>query len=710
MYLLIKIKTMRFFWTFFFSIILLNSHSQIQQPVCNTPEIESEITENYGKINKIQVDNIENLLINDCLLSDIENNTEVIKHCISTNEFIKDQISKNILIDYENLILQTYHKRKIINSYLAYADYWLYSKAMYCLSLNDTTRYLTHIENSLKINPFFLPSLFEKSKFLLNRNNIKESIDIIKSIKEFYKNNNEIPLLSSIIDLFDTKLTEKGLFFYKTGYFNESLMYFSYLDTVCQNYKTKNCINAQNYIVLSKKGMLQSYFNVADQAVKAGKYTIAESFILKAEEYAALNMDATQEEPIIKEKYRFITQKYLQLYNYYKRNNETYNSRYYLENANRLCRKIYGTDCKTHEINEIEEPLVINTQETSENTNETTKTNTNVSLNNVVSTLVKTSSSYNSEINTKNKQNIILRANEAYDNAEYEKALQLYESAKKQPEIIKGINAKQLENYIQQSAIQVILNKIQTAEYFIWTNNLLQADSVLVLCNEYKLKYSLENNAMLDASIMNFKSKIEEKRCKNIEDEIEVNINIIESKIKTGEFEDILTISNKIDTLKQKTNCKLFIYKRFSSNTEAVISFLKYRNKAKEKFNEADYSAFVQNYLLSDNIYDVSKLENLGIPKVDILSFIEYNYNTETAFTLVKNSIKKQLFDLSFSTLDLIKSKKTNNVLTKDLQIELAEGLTEYQKQKILSDNINLIIKKLSKDKWYSFFNKKYRK
>lgn len=701
---------MRFFWTFAFSLILLNALSQIQQPICNTTEIESEIVENYSKINKIQVDNIESLLINDCLLSDIENNSEIIKHCISVNVLIKDQLSKNILLDYENLILQTFNKRKVINSYLVYADYWLYSKAMYYNSLNDTSKYLTNIENSLKINPIYLPSLYEKSKWLLNHNKIKESVDIIKSVKEFYKNNYEIPMLSSIIDLFDTKLTEKGLFFYKKGYFNESLMCFSYLDTICQNYKTKNCIIAQNYINLSKKGMLQAYFNVADQAINAGKYTIAESFILKAEEYAALNMDATQEETIIKEKYSFITQKYLQLYNYYKRNNETYNSRYYLENANRLCRKIYGTDCKTHEINESEEPIVINTQTTSENKNETIKANTNVSSNNVVSSFTKTSSRINSEKNYKSNQNIILKANEAYDNAEYEKALQLFETAKNQPENMKGSNNKQLDNYIQQSAIQVVLSKIQTAEYFIWTNNLLQADSILFLCNEYKLKYSLENNEMLEASIMNFKNKIEEKRCKNIEDEIEVNINIIESKIKIKEFEDILKISDKIDTLKQNTNCKLFIYKRYSSNTEAVISFLKYRNKAKEKFNEVDYSSFVEKYLLSDNIYDVSNLGNIGIPKVDILSFIEYNYNTEAAISLVKTSIKKQLFELSFLALDLIKSKKNINTLTKDLQIELAEGLMEYQKQKILSSDINLIIKKLSKDKWYSFFNKKFKK
>lgn len=678
---------------------------------CNFSNFKYEINENNRKIKNIQVDNIENMIINDCLLNDIEIKIEKINYCISTNQNYKKQIDNDLLSDYENLVLQSYHKRNLINSYLTYADYWLYSRALFFYSIYDTTNYLKLIENSLMINPKYIPSLYEKSKWLLNHNRITEGIEIIKSIKSFYQKNNEISMLNLIIDLYSNKLFEKGMSYFNSGYFNESLMYFEFLDTVCMFYPNNNCEISRKFINLSKNGILNSYLSVAEQALKAGKYTIAESFISKAEDYIALKMKEYQEKTTIIEKYKLISQKYLQLSAYYKKNNEISNSQYYMDNANRLCRKIYGTDCTTNTLHVDDTSLVvvINNDTTKQITPQYNNTSEPQLLTYANKYTKKSIQSTSKTTINKNYQNIIQKANEAFDNAEYEKALQLYESVKQQTQYRKDTEEKQLNNYIQQAAIQVILSKINNADFYIWTNKLSIADSILDFCDNIKTKYSITNNSQLDITLLNFKNKIVEKRCKNIEDEIETNIKIIESKVKNREFDDILTYSNRVDTLKTKTNCLPLLIKPYTTNTEAVLNFLKYRFLAKGSFNDAEYSKFAEYYLISDNIFDVSNLENFVNTKIDILSFIDYNYNFEAAVSIFKIALKNKMFELGFNILNIIKNKETSNYITKDMQIELANTLMEHQKIKLITERIEILINEASKDKWFIFFNKKYK-
>lgn len=702
---------MKLLLTFLFSLVMPLHYSlcQTQEIICNDSIIKVEIVDNYNKIEKIQAENIDKLIINDCLLNDIEYKIEIINYCISANQNLKNRINAEFWKYYENLILQAFHKRKIINTYLLYSDYCFYSRALYYYSLSDTSRYLNFIENSLLINPKYLPSLYEKTKWLLNSGNVSECVEIIKSIKSFYQNNLDIPMLALLVDICDTKLVEKGFEYYKSGYFNESLMYFEYLDTVCSYYKSTNCFLAQNYVNLSKKGILQSYFSVAEQAIKAEKYAIAESFMNKAEDYAAMNMDENQEKSSINEKYKLISQKYLQLSAYYKRNNEKANSIYYLENANRICRKIYGTDCKTNLMAE-EEPIMVLTDK---RTISDTKI-FNSEIDEPKKTTTPDKNFYMSKKSTNNsiknyKRNLTQKANEAFDNAEYEKALLLYETLKQQPEYLTNIKVKQIDNYIQQAAIQVILSKINSADFYIWTNKLSAADSILNLCLESKRKYSLSDNSLLDISLNNFKNKIEEKKCRNIEDEIEISINIIESNVKNREFESILSISNKVDTLINKTNCLPLFVKPYTNSTKAVLDFYKKRSLAKEKFNEMQYLLFAEYYLASDNIFDIAKLESLGIIKIDVLSFIDYNYNFDAAISLFKIGLKDNLFELCINLLEIIKNKNTLSYNTKEMQTELATALMDFQTKKKISDRIVNTVSRIKKDKWFIYFNKNFK-
>jgi len=703
---------MKIFSSFLLSLILTitYSYAQLQDFDCNFSYIKSEIIDNYKKINKIQAENIDNLIINDCLLNDIESKIEIINYCISVSQNLRNQFTDNLLNEYENLILQAFHKRKIINSYLTYADYWFYYRALFFHSLNDTSRYIYFIENSLMINPKYTPSLYEKSKWLLNNNKISEGFEIVKALKAFYQNNNDITMLNLLVDLYDTEISFKGSEFYKAGYYNESLMYFEYLDTLCKNYPTKNCLLAQKNKNLSKKGILQAYLSVAEQAIKAGKYSIAESFITKAEDYAALNIDENVEKSNIYEKYKLISQKYLQLSTHFKRNNEKSNSQYYLDNANRLCRKIYGSDCKSNENAEVESNLIVLNNETSP-TGDNSKILTENSI--IVAPLNNKTTSQHTSRNTNpstKKQNILQKANDAFDNAEYEKALQLYETYKQQNENYKNIDKKQLDNYIQLTANQVILNKINSADFYIWTNNLNVADSILNLCIESKKKYLLNDNTLLDITLSNFKNKIEDIRCRNIEDEIETNINIIESKVNNMDFDNILSISNKIEALIRKTNCLPLIVKPFNTNTDAVIKFIKYRSLAKEKFSEANYLTFAEHYITSDDIFDVSKLETKGFTRIDILSFIDFNYNYEAATCVFKTALKNDLYELCFNILETIKNKNTSNINTKEMQLELAASLMDFQKKKVLTEKIESKLHGISKDKWFTYFNKNFKR
>ncbi len=729
---------LKLIFTFFITIISIQFNFALENKFTPTLfQIDSILKSNSDLMHQINVNDVDMLMLNDCRLNEVEAALEFLRF-----ENIASQINfkKNeeiaIYEYFAETITQSNQLRVIINQYISNIDFWYYKKGMDFLAKTDTINAMDKLDKALLANPFYIPALYQKAMlYLFNSQTNKASGIAIKVALNLYPTGNDWMLIRAMNEQINKQFKTRGEKMLAVDYCNESLEIFMQADTFCTYFTSIDCEYVKKGISDSKYGLYRSYLRVADQAMEAHKYAMAETFVMKAKEYASANRSTIINDETADKFLKRIFNKYMDLALTYKRSADSRSS-IYIEKANTLCSIIKDSECEAAFLlkkQEIEATTAVLADHSTDITPEPAVTTfKNKYTHKRIRNQHKRNNKYNTT-NTKKKTSVLAsrskkilksKKNNAYSSlielgnqlsleTKYDEAIVKYQTAKAMKE---KSNPKQyvlLDSIISATAINIIHSQLQKADFSIWANELNKADSVYHFCVSIQQKYQLENNVSLNASLNQFKIKMAAKSCQNIQEQLDLLNNKITNYILLKEFTKAqLSLNEAHNTISNNIQCTLQIAKtdQLSKQLQPITEYYRLKETGRTAYEKGDYKLFTESYDKSDQLYLQSKLDTIGIPDNNIIAYLNYQSNEASIVYAANYFIEFYHFDNCLALLKLLKNKGINAPKVKDIQLKLALKQAKIDKAQLLFDAKTNILKYTGNDKWFSVFNAEYKK
>lgn len=733
--------------TFILSLILFLSQLSFAQEKLYTPtlhELDSILKTNCNLMKRINVNDIDMLMVNDCQLNEIEATLEYLKYVnIASQIDFKKREEIAIYEYFTETITQIAQLRVVLNQYMSNLDFWYYKKAMDFLAKNDSSSASEKFEKSLLLNPFYIPSLYQKAMFYLKNSQTNLAAKIAQFVAiNLYPSDNDLLLIKAMNEQISKQFKNRGEKMLVDEYCNESLEIFMQADSFCSYYKSADCEYFKQGIIQSKFGLYRSYLRVANQAMDAHKYSIAESFVMKAKEYANINKSIFTPNDEANKLMKNIAAKYIDLGMYYKSNADYTQSNYYFDKAKSICSIFSDKEYETMLLKKEQEVVAVETT-TIEPNKKIQSINNQLIVKNKLTKKSKKKKSHKKikkvKIKTKTKKvgvkennsNLIAKRNtknrnysiycsliemgDEFSNAfKYEQALEKYQAAK---EIEKTALTKEnlvLDSLINATAFNIIRLQLETASFFIWANELGKADSAYQFGVLLQQKYHLENDQASIASLNSYRNKISQKMCQNTQDEIEQLNSKAINYITLKDFAKAQRLVDDANTLaNNKNNCELTTLntQKLSHFIKPITDYFNLKEIAKEAFSKSDYKMFTENHYNADKIYIKAKLDTIGIPNNNIIAYLNYQSNEQFILFAANYFIEFYDFENCLASLELLKNNGFEANKAKAIQIKLAQKqtVTDKAQQSDFDANKN-IIKYTNNDKWFRFFNEEYKK
>jgi len=697
-------------------------------------KVNSELTK------QIILSDVEMLMVNDCKLNEVESSLEMLKYeNIASKIDFKKQQEIAIYEYYTEITTQTAQLRVIINQYISNLDFWYYKKALENLAGNDTIQAIDKLEKSLLINPFYIPSLYQKAMLYLRNLQTNMASNLAQFIAlNIYPEGNDQMLLKAMNEQIYKQFKNRGDKMLTDDFCNEALAIFMQADTFCKYFTTNDCEYFKNGIIQSKYGLYRSYLRVADQAIDAHKYSIAETFVMKAKEFAANNKTAIINDETADNFLKRIINKYIDLGIYYKRNADFTKSSYYIEKANTICSIVNDKDCEALFVKKETEANALESFDQSEIKTIQSETkyiakkdygNTK-NIKKRKKRIKKFSPSKKSE-NESAIQSIkqhkktksrdynlyctwIEMGNILTDELKYDEAFEKYKAAKEIENKVLPKPNPILDSIIKATGYHSINAQLQSADFLIWANELNLADTAYSFAISLQQKYHLEKDSSTFILLDLFRNKIKQKACQNIQDEIDLMNSKCNNYIAFKDFEKAgRSIEDTKKLISKYPECILNKAKTddLSKRLQPIDNYYRLKEKAKKAFENKDYKTFTENYYQADQVYQQSKLDSIGIANITIIDFLNYQSNEEVLLYAANYFIEFYNFDNALSLLKLIKNKAYQANKVKDIQIRLAQKQSKIDKlrQPVFDATKNIILYTAG-DKWFKVFITEYRK
>lgn len=733
--------------TFILSLILILSQLSFAQGKIYTPtlhELDSILKTNCNLMKQINVNDIDMLMVNDCQLNEVEATLEYLKFVnIASQIDFKKREEIAIYEYFTETITQMAQLRVVLNQYISNLDFWYYKKAMEFLAKNDSSSAIEKFDKSLLLNPFYIPSLYQKAMFYLKNSQTNLAAKTAQFVAlNLYPSENDLVLIKAMNEQISKQFKNRGEKMLAVEYCNESLEIFMQADTFCSHYNSIDCEYFKQGIIQSKYGIYRSYMRVANQAMDAHKYSIAESFVMKAKEYANINKSIITPDDEANKLMKNIAAKYIDLGMYYKRNADYAQSSYYIDKAKSICSTINDKEFETMLLKKEQEVVAVETTSIETATKIQSDNNQPIVKNKQTKKSIKKKSHKKIKkikIRTKTKKigekennpdliakrntksrnysiycSLIEMGDEFSNVLKYEQALEKYQAAKEIEKIALTKANLVLDSLINATAFNIIRLQLETASFFIWANELEQADSAYKFGVLLQQKYHLENDEATNASLNSYSNKITQKNCQNTQDEIEqLNTKAI-NYIALKDFSKAQRSVDEANTLASNQNkCGLTTVntQKLSQFIKPITDYFELKEIAKDAFSKTDYKLFTESHYNADKIYLKAMLDTIGIPNNNIIAYLNYQSNEQFILYAANYFIDFYDFENCLASLKLLQNKGFEANKVKAIQIKLAQKQVVIDKVQQSDFDINEnIIKYTNNDKWFRFFNEEYKK
>lgn len=274
---------------FFFSVCFIFNQNWAQ----NTLEYRKTIAIYEQKLSKLKLDDPEYLPVHRLFIKDM---LEEISSIQSDDKLCEGLSSSECLdkeIAYSNIYAKVKRYQEKADTNFRHIETLFVNQAQDAYYLNQKDKAFYFLDKALEYKPNSCFLLIKKAEFLIDDQRFYDCAETIYQLYNKKDIDRHFEMMTSDLTMnLYRKLVDYGDSLLRVQNAAEAVKIFDLLETFCQNIPSGYC-NEDYYIGLirSKKGIFDSYIDIALVAIERGKYELANTFITYAENYREDNQE-----------------------------------------------------------------------------------------------------------------------------------------------------------------------------------------------------------------------------------------------------------------------------------------------------------------------------------------------------------------------------------------------------------------------------------
>lgn len=320
------------------------------------------------------------------------------------------------------------------------------------------------------------------------------------------------------------------------------------------------------------------------------------------------------------------------------------------------------------------------------------------------------------KINLKQKQydNAITNGNKSASTGNYTDALNYFDLATSIETNFAIKKNTKLKQYLNSSAKNLILQKLDIANQNVASNNITQAKTSIQEAQNLAQTYGLENDRQVSDAINSAADKVFSQECKNYKSEYTQDYNSGLAKEQEKKYAEAANFYNQALVLAGvHKECAISSYDA-DNRKKQIQDAADYQQlviDANDQLSQKNYENALSKYDMASKVFVDKNISNrFGLTFIPMEDFIK-SKNDDFVFYAVSYYLGKDDLDNSLNMLRELDKRAYNAKLTKNYQIVLADKLAvrDYM-QNANTEPKQKVIEYSKAEKWFSVLQKQYLK
>lgn len=666
-----------------------------------SPSTKKDIISQYNKhIKTISSISSENFDLMSVYKYQLEQAEEFAKKQ-QVNNFDNDIYAKNL-----ELKLLIEQNSEIVEFMIPRMSDWYYKKAVFANLNNKKQEAYNYLIKSVEADSTNVMANYELAKISLDSFQVSKTTErLTRLLQNENLNKEESQLCKNLLAFTYDKNIITSLALVKEGKFSDAEDILLQLQSYCKNDILNICKPnlIEKNINICKNGIYKDHIKIAKTAVDKQKTKVAGDFLVNTYDYLQRNMGEITDTSDFDDIVKIVVGNYLATAKglVEAKNNE---ARIDLIHKAKELASMLGGDYETDVLKQIammqgttstSDPVLDSLENAAPNTGYADK----------YPEFVKdTTANVEKEIEKIEEKFVYVKVNN------YEKAVEVLEKTNELPSIksTKNIGESNI------SAIrEVTAKRMHKAEYAIFQDDIITADSLVDITEKMLSKYNMKNDSVVVKIMNNYLRAIDQRVCQKKQEEVDVMVHNILDCIRKNDFylaEEYINIGMQI---KGSSECKLNKQRlrALKRQIEQPLEYVKTKEGVDELLAQGDTVRYLKEYAALEHFYITHSLREMSVQHKPIKDIIYEFGSDQLAINTIENLMKYRQYEQGVEALAALKEFGYKSRHTKKIQKQLGQMMSlEESKRNDKIAQSNRLMDKYGEDKWFKYLIKSYNK
>lgn len=617
------------------------------------------------------------------------------------NNFDNDIYAKNL-----ELKLLIEQNSEIVEFMIPRMSDWYYKKAVFANLNNKKQEAYNYLIKSVEADSTNVMANYELAKISLDSFQVSKTTErLTRLLQNENLNKEESQLCKNLLAFTYDKNIITSLALVKEGKFSDAEDILLQLQSYCKNDVLNICKPnlIDKNINICKNGIYKDHIKIAKTAVDKQKTKVAGDFLVNTYDYLQRNRGEITDTSDFDDIVKIVVGNYLATAKGLTeaKNNE---ARIDLIHKAKELASMLGGDYETDVLKQIammqgttstSDPVLDSLENAAPNTGYADK----------YPEFVKdTTANVEKEIKEIEDKFVYVKVNN------YEKAVEVLEKTNELPSIksIKNIGETNI------SAIrEVTAKRMHKAEYAIFQDDILTADSLVDITEKMLSKYNMKNDSVVVKIMNNYLRAIDQRVCQKKQEEVDVMVHNILDCIRKNDFylaEEYINIGMQI---KGSSECKLNKQRlrALKRQIEQPLEYVKTKEGVDELLAQGDTARYLKEYAALEHFYITHSLREMSVQHKPIKDIIYEFGSDQLAINTIENLMKYRQYEQGVEALAALKEFGYKSRHTKKIQKQLGQMMSlEESKRNDKIAQSNRLMDKYGEDRWFKYLIKSYNK
>jgi hypothetical protein len=617
------------------------------------------------------------------------------------NNFDNDIYAKNL-----ELKLLIEQNSEIVEFMIPRMSDWYYKKAVFANLNNKKQEAYNYLIKSVEADSTNVMANYELAKISLDSFQVSKTTErLTRLLQNENLNKEESQLCKNLLAFTYDKNIITSLALVKEGKFSDAEDILLQLQSYCKNDILNICKPnlIEKNINICKNGIYKDHIKIAKTAVDKQKTKVAGDFLVNTYDYLQRNMGEITDTSDFDDIVKIVVGNYLATAKGLTeaKNNE---ARIDLIHKAKELASMLGGDYETDILKQIammqgttntSDPVLDSLENAAPNTGYADK----------YPEFVKdTTANVEKEIEKIEEKFVYVKVNN------YEKAVEVLEKTNELPSI-KSTNNIGESNI---SAIrEVTAKRMHKAEYAIFQDDIITADSLVDITEKMLSKYNMKNDSVVVKIMNNYLRAIDQRVCQKKQEEVDVMVHNILDCIRKNDFylaEEYIKIGMQI---KGSSECKLNKQRlrALKRQIEQPLEYVKTKEGVDELLAQGDTARYLKEYAALEHFYITHSLREMSVQHKPIKDIIYEFGSDQLAINTIENLMKYRQYEQGVEALAALKEFGYKSRHTKKIQKQLGQMMSlEESKRNDKIAQSNRLMDKYGEDRWFKYLIKSYNK